>query len=50
MFRFCVYGERIFQLLVEFYDSVCGGYFDVRVTVRKLLRLGYWWLNLVKDV
>lgn len=48
--RLCVYGERIPQLLVEFHDSVCGGHFDARVTARKLLRLGYWWPNLVKDV
>lgn len=50
VFRLCIYGERIPQLLMEAHDSVCGGHFDARVTARKLLRSRYRWPNLVKDV
>lgn len=48
--RLCIYGERIPQLLMEAHNSVCGGHFDARVMAQKLLRSGYWWPNLVKDV
>lgn len=35
---------------METYDLFCGGYFEVKVTVRKILRSGYFWFGMFVNV
>ncbi len=37
------------RLLYEFHDGFCGGHFVGRITVEKILQVGYYWPTLFKD-
>ena len=37
-------------IMVEFHSGFYGGHFAARKTAHKILRVGYYWLNLFSDV
>lgn len=48
--RLCVWGDEIPKLLFESHDSICGGHFDAGATSRKIMRAGYFWPSMTRDV
>lgn len=50
VWRKCVFGQQIQELLFEAHDQICGGHFDVRLTAGRILRAGFYWPTLHKDV
>jgi len=35
------------HLLYEFHDGFCGGHFTGRITAKKILQAGYYWLPMI---
>ena len=46
----CVDEHESKKLMVEFHAGFCGGHFAARTTAHKILRAGYYLLNLFSDV
>lgn len=44
----CIQTDQISRLLKEFHDGPAGGHFSARITVMKIMRVGYYWLTLLK--
>jgi hypothetical protein len=47
--RRCLTHEEAVVMLNDFHTRACGGHFSGLETTQKILRVGYFWLTLIKD-
>jgi len=50
IFLKCLNQEQAEAVMNEFHYGVCGGHFKDKMTTHRILRDGYWWHTLFKDV
>jgi hypothetical protein len=50
LLRRCVSEVKIPSILAAYHDSACGGHFFDQLTGQKILRAGYFWPTLFKDI
>lgn len=46
----CVSLDESQYVMVEIHEGVCGNHSGIRALVRKVLRVGYYWLHTLRDV
>jgi hypothetical protein len=45
----CVDEKKSQELIKQFHEGVCGGYFTPKTIAHKILRVGYYWPTIFKD-
>lgn len=42
----CIKNNQFPKILREFHDGVCGGHFTPTITTYKIIKVGYYWMNM----